>query len=121
MASSEMVKITGTIVRARPIAATTAFNLKRKPNVACAHDASTISAKKPSTTDGMPAKSSIAGFTTSRTALGAYSAMNMAQPIPSGTLISIASSVTLSDPTKSGMTLNLAGSPTGCQMKTGSS
>lgn len=65
--------MTGMTVSASPSPATTAFSRNVKPNADCSQVAITIRAKKPSTTEGMPASSSMTGFSTSRRRRGANS------------------------------------------------
>ncbi len=72
-ASSVTVKISGQTASERPMAAVSAFKRCSVPNVFCTHVASTMSAKKPMTTEGMPAKSSTTGLMISLCLRRAYS------------------------------------------------
>ncbi len=65
-ASSETVKMSGQTASERPMPATSALSRCSVPNARCTQVASTISAKNPMTTDGMPAKSSTTGLMISR-------------------------------------------------------
>ena len=116
-ASSLTVKITGITVSARASPATTALSRKVKPKAVCSQVAITISPKKPSTTEGMPASSSMVGLSTSRRRRGANSEEKTAAATPTGTATAMATVVTLSVPAKSGTIEYLGTSPTGCQVK----
>jgi hypothetical protein len=80
----------------------------------CSQLASTMSAKKPITTDGMPASISIAGLRNSRTWGGANSELYTAASTDSGTANSMAITTTLTVPVSSGTSPYLGTSPTGC-------
>jgi hypothetical protein len=58
--------------------------------------------RKPSITEGSPARISMNGLSTSRTERGATSAMKTAVARPSGTAISVAPRVTYREPSTSG-------------------
>jgi hypothetical protein len=112
--SSETEKTMGQIANASPMPATNALRRCSVPKIACTHVASTMSAKKPMTTEGTPASSSIAGFTTSRRRGPAYSDTNTAAATLMGTASTSATTVTFREPTMSGSTLYLGTSLTGC-------
>src|ERR1022692_1716711 len=80
-----------------------------------------MSAKKPSTTDGIPAKSSTTGLTISRVRGRAYCDTYSAAPTPSGTETAIETTVTLRVPRMSGQMPNFGISETGCQIDADSS
>jgi hypothetical protein len=99
----------------RPKPATRALSRCSVPNACCTQVARTISAKKPMTTDGTPARSSMAGLTISRIRPFAYSETKTAAATLMGPATTRATSVTFSEPTMSGMTLYFGTSLTGCQ------
>ena len=63
----------GQMANDSPMPATSAFRRCSVPKARCTQVASTMSAKKPTTTDGMPARSSMAGLMISRARALAYS------------------------------------------------
>jgi hypothetical protein len=67
----------------------------------------------PITTDGIPDRSSIIGFSVSLTAAGATSARYAAQATPTGTAIAVATTVTHSVATKKDVMPKVGGSETG--------
>ena len=81
----------------------------------------TIRAKNPSTTEGIPARNSIAGLTHSRVRCPAYCETKTAALTASGTATSMAMTVTLMVPTSSGHTPYLGISETGCHTCSGAS
>jgi hypothetical protein len=113
------VKTTGTMVSASPRPATIAFSRKENPKASWSHVAITISAKNPSTTDGMPARSSMVGFSTSRSRRGANSEVKSAAATPIGVATAIATRVTFKVPTNSGIIEYFGTLLTGCQTKPG--
>jgi hypothetical protein len=60
------VKTTGITAKESATPATIAFKRDSNPNACWNQDAMTMRAKKPRTTEGIPAKNSIAGLTSSR-------------------------------------------------------
>ena len=74
-----------------------------------------MSAKKPSTTEGNPARSSTTGLMISLSQVGANSAVKTAAPTAKGTANSIAMMVIFSVPKNSGMRLYFGSTETGCQ------
>src|SRR5690606_17807435 len=113
-ASSLRVKITGTMVRPRPIPATMVLSRYCRPKRSCRCVARTMSTKNPSTTEGMPARSSTAGLTISRTRRGASSEVKTAPSTATGTAKIKAISATLKVPTSRGRRLYLGTFETGC-------
>src|SRR5690606_37012526 len=113
-ASSLRVKITGTMVRPMPIPATMVLSRYCRPKRSCRCVARTMSTKNPSTTEGMPARSSTAGLTISRTRRGASSEVKTAPSTATGTAKIKAISATLKVPTSRGRRLYLGTFETGC-------
>src|SRR5262245_41280688 len=113
--------MTGMTANDRATPDTSAFRRDSRWNVFWNQVAITISAKKPSTTDGMPARSSTTGLTISRVRVPAYCDTYTAAPTPSGTDTAIATIVTFSVPRISGQMPNFGMSDTGCQTDADSS
>src|SRR6185295_19598814 len=107
----------GITASARPMPAVIAFRRIRIPNASWSQVARTIKAKKPITTDGMPASSSTAGLMTSRTACGANSDVKIAAPTAIGSAMSNATMVTLRVPISSGSSEYFGTVETGCHEK----
>src|SRR4051812_3685970 len=100
---------------------TSALRRDSRWNVFWNQVAITISAKNPSTTDGIPASSSTTGLTISRVRAPAYCETYTAAPTPSGTETAIATIVTLIVPRMSGQMPNFGMSETGCHIDPDSS
>src|SRR5665213_3081122 len=100
---------------------TSALSRDSRPKRRWNQVAITMSAKKPNTTDGIPASSSTTGLTISRVRGRAYCDKYTAPPTPSGTETAIATTVTLTVPSTSGQMPNLGISETGCQIEADSS
>src|SRR5580658_9803247 len=114
-ASSDTEKTIGTMANDKPKPATSALSRCSVPNTCWTHVASTMSAKKPTTTEGTPARSSMAGLTISRRRPFAYSDTKTAAATLMGPANTMATSVTFTEPTMSGITLYFGTSLTGCQ------
>src|SRR6185295_1382445 len=105
----------GMTASARPIPAVMALSRMRMLNASWSQLASTIRAKKPITTEGIPARSSTAGLITSRTPCGANSEVKIAAPTEIGSAIRRATIVTFRVPISRGSSEYLGTVETGCQ------
>ncbi len=95
-ASSERLIMVGRDMTARRIAPFRAFSPLEIPNTFEISGLTRTIPKNPTTTDGMPARISTAGFRISRRRGGANSDRKAAQATPNGTAITRAPTVTMS-------------------------
>ena len=116
-ASSAIENTIGITASERPMPPTIALSRYGTPVMSCTHDATETKQKKPITTDGKPASSSIPGLTISRIHGFAKKATKSAARIPSGAPIRIAIRVVFAVPINSGTMPNFGTSPTGCHVE----
>src|SRR5436190_946010 len=107
----------GIAASARPMPAVIALRRIRIPKASWSQVASTMRAKNPMTTDGIPARSSTAGLITSRTPWGANSEVKMAAPTAIGRAIRSATTVTFKVRISSGRREYFGTVETGCHEK----